>query len=180
MGGPATGARPYAAALIRQAADATEVDRIHLVLAPLAEVLSLRPNLGRILQHPGVPAREKRELIALAVKPGESKLVDGLLDLLLAERRIALLPEIARLLKDAALEARGVEAVSVRSAQPLAAAARQSLEKLLSVHLKKKVAAAYHVDPSLIGGVYVETRGEALDASLRGRLEEAERQLLQI
>jgi F-type H+-transporting ATPase subunit delta len=90
---------------------------------------------------------------------------------LAANRRLAVLPEIAELfdtLKDAE---QGVADVTVTSAAPLGAGQQQELSAALAKRLKRTVRLHCVTDPALIGGAVVRSGDLVIDGSLRTRLE---------
>lgn len=72
---------------------------------------------------------------------------------------------------ESALAVRGVVVADLTSAHGLSAEARTAIEKFLTVSMNaKKVAFRETTDPTVIGGVRVETAGQQLDATLKTRL----------
>lgn len=89
---------------------------------------------------------------------------------LLTERRV---DEADLIVRDTeiALAARGVVVADLTSAHGLSAEAHAAIEKFLTVSMNaKKVAFRETNDPSVIGGVRIETAGQQLDATLKTRL----------
>ena len=72
---------------------------------------------------------------------------------------------------ESALAARGVVVADIASANELSQDARSAVEAFLkTAKSASRVALRTHTDPSLIGGVRVDTADERLDATLRARL----------
>ncbi len=70
-----------------------------------------------------------------------------------------------------ALAARGVVSADVTSATDLSAESKKAIEAFLKTTKQaQKVMIHTSVDPTLIGGVRIDTADERLDATLRGRL----------
>jgi len=67
-------------------------------------------------------------------------------------------------------EADRVVKTTVTAASPLTDLQKTQLEEKLSRRLGGRVEAEYRVDPSLLGGIRVETDDSVLDGSLIGRL----------
>lgn len=89
---------------------------------------------------------------------------------LVAERRV---DEADLIVRDteSALAARGVVVADVTSASSLSAESRNAIEKfLVSTMDARKVAFRETTDPTVIGGVRVETAGQQLDATFKTRL----------
>lgn len=68
---------------------------------------------------------------------------------------------------EAALAEQGVVVVDVTTARPLSSEARQSVKTLVG---GKNVQLRESLDPTLLGGVRIDTPGKQFDASLRRKL----------
>lgn len=72
---------------------------------------------------------------------------------------------------ESALAAKGVVVADISSANELSQDTRNAIETFLkTAKSASRVALRTSIDPSLIGGVRVDTADERLDATLRGRL----------
>jgi F-type H+-transporting ATPase subunit delta len=89
----------------------------------------------------------------------------------LAERRrLALLPEVADLFEQYKREAESQLLVKVTSAMALDAEQAEQLKASLKRRFKRDIELETQVDPSLLGGVVIDTGSEVIDGSVRGRL----------
>lgn len=89
---------------------------------------------------------------------------------LVSERRV---DEASLIVRDTevALAARGVVVADLTSANGLSTETRAAIGKFLTVSMNAQtVAFRETTDPSVIGGVRVETAGQQLDATLKTRL----------
>lgn len=89
---------------------------------------------------------------------------------LVSERRV---DEAELIVRDteSALAERGIVVADLTTAHGLSDESRAAIEKFLTVSMNaQKVAFREANDPSVIGGVRVETAGQQLDATLRTRL----------
>ena len=89
---------------------------------------------------------------------------------LAAHRRLALLPEVAVLYEAYKRESESQLLVKVTSAMALDAAQADQLKASLKRRFKREIELQTAVDPSLIGGVVIDTGSEVIDGSARGRL----------
>jgi F-type H+-transporting ATPase subunit delta len=170
MADKSTIARPYARAAFEEA-------RLGNKLEPWSEALHtgaavvVDPRVEALLGNPHVTPEQLAQLmIGIAgTKLGEHGA--NFVRTLAANRRLAVLPEIAELfdtLKDAE---QGVADVTVTSAAPLAAGQQQELSAALAKRLKRTVRLHCVTDPALIGGAVVRSGDLVIDGSLRTRLE---------
>lgn len=99
------------------------------------------------------------------------------LNTLVQAKRYNLLGQIVREV-NALLDARlGIIRAEISSAVPLTDALKAHAESVLSARYGGKVAAVYHTDPALIGGVKILCRGELIDASLKRQFEKMQEEL---
>lgn len=85
---------------------------------------------------------------------------------LVDERRVREMNLVVRAIEDE-LAARGTVIATVTTARPLDAALRKSVETLINA---KKLSIREDVDPTVIGGVRIETPGSKLDATIQTKL----------
>jgi F-type H+-transporting ATPase subunit delta len=161
----------YARALYQAARSAREEDKVRQELRQLHALLRTDSELAKRIEHPLVPLREKK--LSLRQKPGggASSTFDRFLDLLLAKKRMALLPVIASYFDDIVDRENGVVKVQVRSAEPLGPEQVDDLEKRLGRALGGRAKVVPTVDNSLIAGLVVRVGDTVWDRSLKGQLQ---------
>jgi len=195
-----TAARRYAEAAFEIARrDGTE-DAWQVALEAAAQVLGSADGL-RIVENPAIPLPQRLNAVrAVLGAETIGSVVDGLLagrgslgataeavraaiarpvgaqlsnlvGVLVARRRVSLLPaivgEYGRLLD----RQRGVAAAIVTSASPLSADETAAISARIEALIGTTVSLRTTVDPDLIGGVTVRIGDRLIDASVRGRLE---------
>lgn len=181
-----TAARPYAEAVFALAKEHNALKAWSEILALLA-IVARDANIQRLAHDPRVGrARllgllldiagdvQGRTSVAGDRMSGATKNLNtegaNFVRLLVENRRLTLLPEIAAIYESlkAAAEAR-VEA-SVTSAFPLGAAQLKTLEQGLKRRFGREVHLTATVDSSLVGGVVIRAGDLVIDGSVRGRL----------
>ena len=163
-------ARPYARAAFEEARALKRLEPWSEALKVAAAVVA-DPRVAALLGNPQLTPEELAALVTgiAAARLGEEG--ENFVRTLAANRRLAVLPEIAELfdtLKDAE---QGVADVTVTSAAPLAAGQQQALSAALARRLKRTVRLHCATDPALIGGAVVKSGDLVIDGSLRSRLE---------
>lgn len=144
-----------------------------------AELYAGSPELRSMLDNPLVEeSRREAVLKDLAGRLALGPLAVNALKLLAQRRRLHALPDIARRLGTLADEKAGVLRAVVTSAAPLPDSYYQKLSAELEKASSRKIVIEKRQDPSLIAGVVTRIGDHTIDGSLRGRLEELERQLL--
>jgi F-type H+-transporting ATPase subunit delta len=163
----ATIARPYADALFKADADASEIRAIAAVAAdPQVLALADNPKAGAALVFNVVSDVLGRRGITL------SKVAANLLRTVIDNGRVAALPEIARQLTLQANERAGLFDATLVSAFPIAEGQLAEVLPALEKRFGRKLRAQVEVDPSLIGGIRVVVGDEVLDTSVKARLEQ--------
>jgi F-type H+-transporting ATPase subunit delta len=91
---------------------------------------------------------------------------------LIANDRLALLPQIYAQFGELKNEREGVLEAEIRTAFPLDNAQINGLVADISRRFKRRVQPRVTLDKELIGGVHVTVGDEVIDGSVRGKLEE--------
>lgn len=162
-------ARPYARAAFEAAHAAASMDAWSQALAFAVQVAA-DPRVAQLDTDPRVlPA----QLVALHLPQGQP--ADAPFGRFLGElaehRRLALLPEVAGLFEHYKRESESQLLVKVTSAMALDAAQAERLKAALKRRFKREIELETAVDPALLGGAVIDTGGEVIDGSARGRLE---------
>lgn len=172
-------AERYAKAIYELADEAGQLSQIADQLNKLANAYSESKELRAVLDNPLV-TEDKRETILkdVGTRLGLSTLALNSVRFIAQRRRLSALPDIARRLASLSDEKAGVIRATVISAGPLAEAYYTKLKAQLEKSTGKKVEISKEQDPTLIAGVITRIGDNTIDGSLRGRLNDLERQLL--
>jgi F-type H+-transporting ATPase subunit delta len=166
----ATVARPYAEALFA-VAETGDVAAWSTLVTELAQVARL-PEVLSIASNPKVGRAQVSELLLAAVKSPlkNDAQAKNLVQMLVDNHRIALLPEIATQFEELKNAKEGAADVFIVSAFPLEGEQLNGLVASLERKFNRKLKPTVQVDQSLIGGVRVTVGDEVLDTSVRARL----------
>jgi F-type H+-transporting ATPase subunit delta len=162
-------ARPYARA-------AFDVARANGAMGAWSGALAFAAEVARdsrVVNLVGNPRVESGQLVALHLPDGMANDSEfGKFLLQLAEHnRLSLLPEIGALYETYKRESESQLLVKVTSAMALDSAQAEQLKASLKRRFKREIELQTQVDPSLLGGVVIDTGSEVIDGSARGRLE---------
>ena len=170
MAEPVTVARPYAEAVFKLAREKDDLAAWSSALSML-EALVKDPQVAALIGDPNVSAQQLETLI-LGVA-GED--VDGagrnFVQVLIANDRLGLLPEIRTLYEDLRREYEGILETRIVSAFPMEDRQLAELVAKLEAKHHRKVSAQVEVDRQLIGGVRIIIGDKVLDATVRGQLD---------
>jgi F-type H+-transporting ATPase subunit delta len=170
MAEPVTIARPYAEAVFKLAREKSDLARWSGMLAVL-DALVKDPQIQVCIGDPNVTSEQLAALI-LGVA-GDS--VDGsgrsFVQVLVANDRLVLLPEIRGLYEDLRREAEGILEAKIISALPIDDNQLKDLVARLEAKYRRKVCAEVEFDLGLIGGVRIVIGDRVIDATVRGKLD---------
>ncbi len=173
-------ARVYAEALLDAAQQRNQTDQVLGELGSLVEdVFKADPLLESFLASGSISRKPKAEAIRRAF---EGKASDAFLNFLLVlndNQRLDLLRAILRTARDLRDLRAGRLPVLVTSAAPLADDQRDQLLHDLRARYNKEPVLTLRVDPGLLGGLVVRVGDWVYDASVRTRLENIKKQLIE-
>jgi F-type H+-transporting ATPase subunit delta len=169
--------RSYAEALFGVAAAEGELDAVERQLFAFSRLLETEPRVREALTDPGLPADNKRALIADALGERANPHAVNMLGFLVEQGRARELGRIVDELAEVAAETRESAVAEVRSAVPLDEARTKRLADALSKATGRKIEVRVVLDPSVVGGLVAKVGDEIFDGSIRTRLADAREHL---
>jgi F-type H+-transporting ATPase subunit delta len=166
----ATIARPYAEALFKSVASVDEAQAMAGPLQALAAVAA-HPDTRRFAEDPKVDDAQVYDVIASVAGIALSDKLANLLRLLIANGRLAALPEIVEQFQALVKAQTGTSDALIQSAFPMENGQLEPVVATLEKRFGRRLSPTVEVDPSLIGGIRVVVGDEVLDTSVRARLE---------
>ena len=163
-------ARPYADALFETARGTGEgLDRWLAVVEDLASLMS-HPQVAQVVADPKLGDSQVVDLLASLVKQPLPAAGVNFLKLLVANQRLAVLPQVAVQFRHLKNEAEGVADCLIETAFPMADGQVNELVAALSKRFGTELRPSVQVNPALIGGVRIAVGDQVLDNSVRARL----------
>ncbi len=166
----ATIARPYAEALFKAIAPA-DAAAVAAQVGALGAVAALEP-VRQFASHPKSGDDQVIELLGTAANTFLGDGSKNLLRLVVANGRIAALPEIAAQFHALVNARSGVCDALIESAFPIDGAQLAAVVATLERRFARKLNASVVVQPELIGGIRVTVGDEVLDTSVKARLQQ--------
>jgi F-type H+-transporting ATPase subunit delta len=166
----ATIARPYAEALF-DVAEGGGAQQTAAQLDALA-ALAADPQLRQFAHSPKVNDAQVFDLMAAVAGTPLSDSVRNLLRTVLANGRLAALPEIAAQFHALVNRHSGMSDAIVYSAYPIDNAQLGDVVSALEKRFGRKLHATVELEPELIGGIRVVVGDAVLDTSVKARLEQ--------
>ena len=169
MADRATVARPYARAAFAHAREG-KVLAVWSKLLGTAATVAADSRVASLIGNPHVTGAELVEFLAGIAGEAGGKEGRNFLRALEANRRLALLPEIAVQFEVLRAEIENVVDIEVIAAREIAAPQQKRLTEALKRRLGREVRMHTRIDESLIGGAIVRAGDLVIDGSLKGRL----------
>lgn len=147
-------------------------------LNALAALVNGSLELRNVFQNPSVEHKQKISLLdAIIKKMGGSKMLRNFAAVLIDQRRIAQIGEIAEQFRLQLDERMGIAQAEVKSARALSAKEKKELERQLAEIIGKTIRASYAEDAGLLGGAVVRVGSVIYDGSVRGQLQRIKDQI---
>jgi F-type H+-transporting ATPase subunit delta len=173
-------ARAYAEVVQAHSLDPDRsIGELNQIAALVQESLELR----HIFQNPSVEHRQKLALLDAIVervagsKGKERMLLRNFIAVLIDQKRIGQIADIAAQFKQEMEERAGIAEARVSSARELTSTEKNSLEQRLATVTGKKIRATYAHDSKLLGGAVVRVGSTIYDGSVRGQLQRLKEQI---
>ena len=171
-----TSARPYAEALFSKAKETDQLTSWLVILNSLAKIIKNK-SIVSISNNPNISDEETKSVLLellCETEPETSnilkKKLENFLQLLMHEKRLIALPNIALFYHKLLNDDQGVTEAEVISAFPLSDNQQEhiktKLERRFSIEVKLKVT----IDESLLGGAIICLGDWILDGSIKGKL----------
>ena len=135
------------------------------------------PDLLSALEDPRIDLGEKFRIVSEGIRDLDP-LLRNFLFLLIARRRLKLLPEIAEEYRRLADEYLGFGYAEITTAVPLSDEEKELIAKRLSEIFGKKIVLTTKVDPEILGGFVARIGDLVIDGSVKGRFEQLREALL--
>ena len=169
--------RTYARSLFEAAKEAGRLTDVREQLADFVETAKQVPELQEILRNPQLDRRAKGAVVD-AVAGSSDPLLLNLLRLLIEKGRGGEIDQVAGEFEQLAAREEGQLNVELTTAIELTEdEARQIVGQIERIS-GRTIEATRAVDPDLIGGIVLQAGSLRVDASVRGRLERLERELV--
>ena len=165
----ATLARPYAEAVFGLADQTGALAKWSTVLAATAQVVE-HPDMRAVIDDPNLSAEQLYALVVSLVSEDVDASAQNFVRVLIANNRLALLPQIRAQFEELKHEREGVIEADITSAFALDDQQLAAIVASLERRLKRRIDARVNVDQELIGGVRIAVGDEVIDGSVRGML----------
>ena len=165
-------ARPYAQAFLESVPQGYDVDAFLSAAGVIVRAMADDARLRNFLAGPSVPPDAKRRVLDdLSARAGVDDVGRKLLELVLANRRIAALAEILSAIRAGRDRATGVVEARVTVAAPLAEGEEKRIQEALARQTRRRVRMKVDVDRNILAGFVARVGSEIFDASAARAIE---------
>ena len=170
-------AQVYARSLFQVAREQEKLDVVREELGQVSETLETDHDMRLFFFSPYFSTGEKREGLRQTIV-GADPVTMNLLDLLVENHRLPLVPRIRREYERMWRDANDLLPVTVTSAVELDDAVVARIGEEIGRQTGRKVELTRTVDPSIVGGFIVRVGNSILDSSIKNRLENLRKQIV--
>ncbi|MBR3824759.1 MAG: F0F1 ATP synthase subunit delta [Lachnospiraceae bacterium] len=173
--------KTYGEALFEVAMEGQKTDLFLQEAQDILTILDENPDLDKLMKHPKVSRQEKEAVLDNVFLGNVSREMTGFMKLLINKDRYSELPKIFGYLIERIKEERKIGTAYVTTAVELTAEKKEAVKnRLLETTEYKTMEMVYEVDEAIIGGMIIRIKDRVVDSSVRTKLEEMKKQLLQI
>ncbi|MBD5530338.1 MAG: ATP synthase F1 subunit delta [Lachnospiraceae bacterium] len=171
----------YGEALFQTAMETNQLDAFLEEVKLIQTVLEQNPEWDRLMKHPKISKQEKVEIMRGAFAGRISREMTGFLELILTKERYGQLQAVFRYFTEKVKEEKKIGTAYVTTPMELSEIRKSDIQdKLLATTSYRTMEMHYTVDPSLIGGMVIRIKDRVVDSSIRTKLAEMKKELLQI
>ena len=169
----------YARAIFELGVETSQLGAITEQVRRFAEVYAGNAELRAVLDNPIIEPEKRDAVLAdVSARLGLMGNALNLIKLLASRKKLRVVPDIARRLDRFTDEQAGVVRATVTSAKSMPDSFYQKLVAELEAATSRKIVLERREDPKLIAGFVTRIGDNTIDGSVRGRLDEIERQLV--
>ncbi|MBR6627177.1 MAG: ATP synthase F1 subunit delta [Lachnospiraceae bacterium] len=173
--------KTYGEALFEIAVEGNKTAELMEEVQGIVKILDANPEFDNLMKHPGVSKQEKLQIIREVFRGKTSGELSGFLEVVVSKERYNELRSILKYFIDRVKEADKIGVAYVTTPMALSDVQKKSVEaRILATSEYKTMEMCYKVDASLIGGMIIRIGDRVVDSSIRTKLDELTKQLLQI
>ncbi|MCR5754572.1 MAG: F0F1 ATP synthase subunit delta [Acetatifactor sp.] len=147
----------------------------------LWQILTDNQEFDKMMKHPGIPIQEKVQILKNVFEGQIREELLNFLMIVITKERYAQLNAIFRYFIDRVKETEKIGVAYVTTAIELNKAQKDAVtDRLLATTSYESMEMHYKVDTALIGGMKIRVGDRVVDSSIRSKLDEMTKQLLQI
>ncbi len=173
--------KTYGEALFEIAMEQNKTKELMEEIQGIQNVLAQNPELDKMMKHPGIGKQEKVEVVEKVFKGHVSDELTGFLGIVINKERYGELQAIFEYFISKVKEVQKIGVAYVTTAVALNEAQKEDVKnRLLETTSYESMEMHYSEDSSLIAGMVIRIGDRVVDSSVRTKIDELTKQLLQI
>ena len=173
--------KTYGDALFAVALESNRMDEFFEAAVSLADILRTNEDFSKLMNHPKVGKDEKLQVVKEVFETRVDKELVGFLRLVVEKDRYNEIDEILSYFIDKVKEEKQIGVAHVTSAVKLSEIQKKLVEeKLIETTSYKEMEMNFAIDESLIGGLVIRIGDKVVDSSIKSKLSELTKQLMNI
>jgi F-type H+-transporting ATPase subunit delta len=160
----------YAKALINFAKELDKTKAVYHDMKLVAGTVAENKELQIVLESPVIKSSAKRDILTALFQKNTTTTTIGLIDLLIENRRLSLLGEVAKQYTILHDYLRGKEVAKVTTAVPLTDELHAMMKKKVKEITGKKISVENEINPDILGGFILRVGDIQYDASIANKL----------
>jgi len=170
--------RRYALALYQLAEEKNKVEEFREDLKQVVGVMYSNEELLTLIKYPQVSISRKKQVFIDIFKDKIDKDLLSFLLILIDKGRILYLKEKEIELEKIYFEKHNMILAHIKTVIPLEDEERNILKEKLEKKYKKTIVLEEEIDKTILGGVFIKIGDDAIDGTLKGRLDEIRKMVL--
>ena len=173
--------KSYANALYELSKESSELDKVEDGMKGLEKLMKDHINFKEIISSPTIAKEDKKNVISsIAEKNNFSKVLKNFLNFITYKNRLFFLDKIIDSFLSLVSRNRGELKAKIISSKELSIEEQKKMQAELSQNLKSNLNINYQHDPSLISGLIVQVGSIMVDTSIKTKLKNLEKDLLEV
>jgi len=145
------------------------------------EIIKGNPDFVKLMLHPGIAKQEKLQVVDNVFKGKVSDQLTGLIRIIVENERFKDIDSVFQYYIDKVKESQGIGVVYVTTPLELDEKEKTNIvTRILETTDYKTLEMNYAIDKSLIGGMIIQIGDRYVDSSIRNRLDDLTKELLEI
>ncbi|WP_446898307.1 F0F1 ATP synthase subunit delta [Clostridium sp. LBM24168] len=170
--------RRYALALYKIAEEKDKVEEYLEELRQVVAAIEGNATFMKIIRDPEISTSEKKSILTTVFKNKVNDDVFSFLLVLVEKGRIGDVGGKLREMENIYLEKHDTIVAEVKTVVPLTEDEKGKLKAKLEEKFNKKILIKSELDPSIIGGVYVNVDNQVIDGTIKSKLSEMKKVML--
>jgi len=170
----------YADALFSIASESDRIDEFEQQAEFIIDIFKNDDDFKKVINHPQISSDKKQEIFENVFKDNVSSEMMGLLMLVLRKNRETELKSIIEAFLNKVMEYKGIKHAYITSAVKLNNKQLENIKQKLSENLNKQIIIHTEIDPELIGGIKIFVDGHIIDGTVKKRIADIKKELMNI